>query len=159
MVRIAAATLRWGSSVSAAAMVTSSVPPNAKMTTRSAAATPVMPLGMKPPCSVRLLSPGEGAGSTPISSSTPTARNATTAATLRSANQNSVSPRVPTRTRLMAVKTAMKIRAQTHCGKEGHISVTSWAAAVASAATTTTICAHHNQPSARPTVGPIALPA
>ena len=159
MVRIARATLVCGSSVSAAAMVTSSVPPNAKTTTSSAAATPVMPLGMNPPCSVRLDSPGLGAGSAPISNSTPTTRNPTTAATLSSANQNSVSPNVPTRTRLMTVNTAMKINAHNHWGSEGHISVTSCAAAVASAATTTTIWAHHNHPRARPIVGPMALPA
>ena len=156
---MASATFFWGSSVSAAAIVTSSVPPKAKTTTSRAEATPVRPLGMKPPCSVRLDSPGLGTSSAPISSSTPTTRNPTTAATLSSANQNSASPSVPTRTRLITVNTAMKISAHAHCGREGHISVTSCAAAVASAATTTTICAHHSQPSARPMVGPSALPA
>ena len=126
---MARATLVSGSSVSAAAIVTSSVPPNAKITTSNAAATPETPMGMNPPWLVRLLSPGDGAGSRPMSSNTPTTRKASTASTLSSANQNSVSPRVSTRNRLTAVNTAMKISASTHWGTTGHISAVSWAEA------------------------------
>ena len=84
---------RAGSSDSAAAIATTSVPPNATTTMRSAAAMPVIPCGAKPPSSTRFEIPVAGTpGMSPTIAHTPTMRKAMIAATLIAANQNSKRP-------------------------------------------------------------------
>src|SRR6478735_4135950 len=157
-VRMALPTLRWGSSVSAAATETISVPPNAKITTNRAAATPPRPCGAK--LSVRFAAPGESTpGSRPRSRAAPTPRNRTMTATLRMANQNSNSPKFRTPARLMPVKTTMKSSVSAQTGTTGQTENSSPAAPRASAAMTTTSCSHHSHPMVAPAVRPRARSA
>ena len=110
--------LRSGSAVSAAATATISTPPKAKITTSSADATPLTPWGMKSLPS-RFPHPGEAAGVNPSRKAAPSTRKTTTKVILISENQNSNSPKLPTLTRLIPVKTTMMISAKPHCGKPG----------------------------------------
>ena len=151
-------TLCRGFSVSAAATLTISVPPKAKITTNSAVAMPPSPAGAK--SAVMLARPGDAtSGSKPSSSAAPTPRNSRIAATLRMANQNSNSPKLLTPARLMAVNTTMKIRARAQTGITGHTVNSRPAAPRASAAMTTTSCSHHSQPTVAPAVWPMAFSA
>ena len=112
--RIAAWTATSGSSDSAAAMVTSSMPPKAKATASIAVATPPQPFGMKPTSAMLLIPTKLVPGSSPNHSATPRMRKATMTATLISANQNSNSPKFFTAAKLIAVKATMAISAGIH---------------------------------------------
>ncbi len=82
-----------GSFDSAAAIATTSVPPNANTTMSRAPAMPAMPFGAKPPLSTRFAMPVAGTpGMSPTIAHTPTMRKAMIAATLMAANQNSKRP-------------------------------------------------------------------
>lgn len=82
-----------GSSDSAAAIATISVPPKAKMTISRAPAMPAIPVGKKPPLSTRLETPAAGCpGMSPKIARAPTTRNAMIANTLIAANQYSKRP-------------------------------------------------------------------
>ena len=158
--RIARATLRSGSSVSAAATATISVPPNANTTTSRAAPIPARPAGAKPPCAVKLDRPGEAtSGNQPSSRATPTRMKATIAATLMIANQNSNSPKLRTPSRLTTVNAAMNSSASAGTDNEGQRVASRPAAPTASAAITITSCTHHSQPTVAPAVGPSASAA
>ena len=114
MARTAVATLCAGFSDSAAAMVTSSMPPKAKATASKPAAKPGMPLGRK--FSVKLVPAKEKSmpGRMPSAMSTPMTRKATMTPTLMMANQNSNSPKPPTAAKLTTAKNATAISAGIH---------------------------------------------
>ncbi len=125
----------FGSSASAAAIVTTSRPPNANTTAMNPAMTPPQPPGRK---SRRLARPGESTpGSRPTIAAPPSARKTTIAATLRPANQNSNSPKLRTSVRFTAVSTDMKTSTHSHCGTAGTQPEAIFAAPVASTASTT----------------------
>ncbi len=158
--RTARATLRAGSSDSAAAIVTTSRPPKANATARTPETTPCQPLGRKPPCPVRLASPTASvSGSTPKIASRLSSRNSTIAPTFSVANQNSNSPKLLTAVRLAAVNTSMKISTQPHCGTAGTHPLAICAAPVASTASTTTSRNQYSQPTLKPAQRPSARSA
>ncbi len=158
--RTARATERAGSSDSAAAIVTTSRPPKAKMTASMPAITPPAPCGKKPSCPFRLAVPtGSVSGSRPKTARVPRTRNRTIAPTLRAANQNSNSPKFFTAARLLTVKTTMKTSTQTHWSTEGTQPCAIFAAPVASTASTTTSRNQYSQPAEKPAQRPSARSA
>ncbi|SIN02958.1 Uncharacterised protein [Mycobacteroides abscessus subsp. abscessus] len=75
------------------------------------------PRGNSPPWSVIRLSPEGWSLGVPVKTMiTPTTRKITRAATLMSANQNSISPKTFTEMRLAATTTATTAKAVTPCG-------------------------------------------
>src|SRR5580693_8237006 len=97
-------------------MVATSAPTSAAMTTETEANTVPTPCGKKPPCAVRLLKSRLRPGQKPSTNSEPSARNATIAATLIPANQNSNSPKEATENRLVAVIATNRIPDSSHNG-------------------------------------------
>lgn len=113
---VARATDLAGSALSAAAIVTISAPPNAKITTTTAPRIDPNPLGANPPCATRFDSPPVSPGHSPATHSSPRMMNDTMAATLMPENQNSNSPNHLTEIRLVAVITTISSMAMTHSG-------------------------------------------
>ena len=113
---VARATARSGFAVSAAAIVATSAPTIAAMTTEMAPNTVPTPCGKKPPCAVRLLKSRPCRGQNPKTNSEPRVRNATIAATLTPANQNSNSPKAATENRLVAVIATIRTPDSSHSG-------------------------------------------
>ena len=147
-----------GSSDSAAATVTSSMPPNANATAKSAVATPDQPLGMKP-TSLTLLNPTNPlAGSRPSHSATPMIKNATMTATLIRANQNSNSPKFFTAEKLTTVNATMATSAGIH-GEIPNQAATMAEAPVISTAMIMIIMNQYSQPMVNPAHGPNACAA
>ena len=107
--RTAVATLCAGSSDSAAAMVTSSIPPKAKATASKPAAKPGTPLGAK--FSTKLL---VWVSAGPKMSHAPSTKKATMTATLMMANQNSNSPNPRTAPKLTTAKNTTATSAGIH---------------------------------------------
>src|SRR5690606_19208801 len=89
----------------------------------------------------------------------PTARNATMAATLVRANQNSASPNCRTPIRLMPPRTATTTPATTHCGTPGHQPETFSATPVTSTPSTMISMNQYSQPSRNPAHRPSATSA
>ncbi len=102
---------------------------------------------------------GSVPGSSPSTSSTPTTRNPTIAATLTNANQNSSSPNCRTPQRLITANTTTTASATPHCGTSGYQPVTMRAAPVISAPSTMTSMNQYSQPSRNPAHGPSASSA
>ena len=158
MERIAEWTPASGFSDSAAATVTSSMPPNAKATASNAVATPAQPLGMKPTSLIFDRPTNPPVGSTPSHRATPMHRNATITTTLIRANQNSNSPKFFTAAKLITVKKPMAISA----GIQGEMA-NHWAtiadAPVISTAMIMIIMNQYSQPMAKPAQRPKACSA
>src|SRR5579862_3800488 len=104
------ATARAGSFDSAAAMVVISAPVREKYTVTAPESTATQPLGAKPPYWVRLAKVGPAPEVSPKAKAAARQMNATIAATLMEANQNSNSPYERADMRLTAVITAMSPR-------------------------------------------------
>src|ERR1700753_797621 len=113
---VARATARSGFAVSAAAMGDTSAPTTAAMTTETAPKTVPTPLGKKPPWAVRLLKSRPCCGQKPRTNIEPSTRNATIAATLIPANQNSNSQNAATENRLVAVIETIRMPESSHSG-------------------------------------------
>src|SRR3984893_1143545 len=113
-----------------------------------------MPFGAKPPCAVRLATPGETPGHRPRTKDTATAKNATIAATLIEANQNSNSPNDLTETRFVRVSKSSNAKLMNQAGSLGNQNRTSPAPATASSATTMTQKYQYIQPLRKPASSP-----
>src|SRR5699024_7263314 len=150
---------RAGSGDSAAAMVTSSIPPKANATTRRPAATPDSPIGMNPSPSPSRWSQPTGPpepGSQPSTSSTPMIRKPMITATLIAANQNSNSPKLATFDRFTIAKKVTNTRAGTHWGSHGAQAAMIPEAPVISAPSTRISITQYSQPMVKPAQSPIA---
>src|SRR4029079_3913115 len=110
------ATASPGSDDSAAAIVAISAPTMEKITVTTPTVTAVTPSGKNPPWAHRLEKPIDLSGHKPNTKSPPRAMNATIAATLMPANQNSNSPNDETENRLVAVIKTIRTREQNHSG-------------------------------------------
>src|SRR5215210_5690551 len=109
-------TARSGSDDSAAAIVAISAPTMEKITVTTPTVTAVTPSGKNPPWDQRLEKSIDLSGHKPNTKSPPRAMNATIAATLMPANQNSNSPNDETENRLVAVIKIIRTREQNHSG-------------------------------------------
>src|SRR6476661_570733 len=113
---MALVTERTGSFVSAAAMVATSAPTIEKITTTMAEKIAPGPCGRKPSWLTRLLKSIALSGQKPRTKAPPRTRNATMAATLMPANQNSNSPKEETENRLVEVISSIRASESTHSG-------------------------------------------
>src|ERR1700675_811524 len=113
-----------------------------------------MPFGAKPPCAVRLATPGETPGHRPRTNVPATAKNATIAATLIEANQNSNSPNDLTEMRFVRVSKSNNAKLMNQDGASGSQKRTSPAPATASRATTMTKKYQYIQPVRKPASSP-----
>ena len=154
----AAAMERFGSSDSAAAMVTISMPPNANATASRPAAMPETPLGRKPDSAMFCVPTNVVPGSRPKNSSTPITMNPMITATLMNANQNSNSPNPRTLTRLTTAKNATQMRPGIHPGMP-HQAPMIAPAPVISAPSTMISMNQYSQPRTNPADRPNAISA
>ena len=149
---------RSGSSDSAAAIVMISIPPKAKATTSSPAATPPNPLGAKPSAKKTRAPTKSVPGRRPKISSTPMIKNAEITATLMKANQYSNSPKPRTAARFTTVKNMTQTRAGIQPGIPNQAPIMA-PAPVISAPITITSRNQYNQPTEKPAQWPKAMSA
>ncbi len=148
-------TARSGSDDSAAAIVAISAPTMEKITVTTPTVTAMAPIGKNPPWLHRLEKSIALSGHKPNTKSPPRAMNATIAATLMPANQNSNSPNDDTENRFVAVIRIIRISEQNHSG----MSIQYWmifAPAIASKPTTITQKYQYSQPTENPAQLPSA---
>src|ERR1700743_2512184 len=117
----------------------------------------MIPLGVKPPCAVRLAKPTAGPGHRPTMQAAQTHRKTTMAATLMEANQYSASPHERTDSRFRTVNTSTSPRVTVQGGMCGNQKLSSLAPATASMATTITQKYQYIQPVKNPASSPSAM--